>query len=144
VAKLEASLARAKRNTASLERLFKVGGVAKVEVERSALKEIVLKKDIALARLRIAQTEVEEIRAKAKAEPGESTAAALKAAEEAAETANTVAKEETAVCRKAQLDAAELNLYRWRRLLAVGAARKVDVSRAQEQLAALQQAPATP
>lgn len=40
--------------------------------------------------------------------------------------------------RKAQLEAAELNLRRQRQLLAQGSARKSDVARAEEKLAKLQ------
>ena len=134
--KLQASLERAKRTAASFERLFKAGAAAKIEAERSAMKVIVITKDIAVAKAALAKTDLEQL--KAKAESGDGAAAALKAAEEAVTAAEADAQRELATCAKAQLEAAQLNLFRWQKLLTVGAARKVDVTRAQEQLAALQ------
>src|SRR5205814_3650091 len=58
VGRLEKQLARAKRNAAGAEHLWKIGVLAKVEVEQRALKVVRLESDIANAQLARAKEEV--------------------------------------------------------------------------------------
>src|SRR6202011_3632522 len=51
LAKLERELERAKRNTAGLDRLLKIGALSKVEVEQRRLRIVHLEFDLASARL---------------------------------------------------------------------------------------------
>lgn len=135
IVKLEADLARAKRNAASGERMYRAGIIAKVESEERVLKVVRLEAKLAEARLEAArtrlseqkaQTQVVEIEAQLRA--GENNvAAAARAAEEAAQER-----------QRAELEAALRNLARQQKLLALGSGRRADVSRAEKKLAELQ------
>src|SRR6266487_6700849 len=58
VARCEKKLERAKRNAAGAERLWKIGVLAKVEVEQRALKVVRCESDLANARVARAKEEV--------------------------------------------------------------------------------------
>lgn len=135
LAKLERELARAKRNVAGLDRFLKIGALSKLEVEERRLRVIHLEFDLANARLLAAkeqmvqkdkQLNAGEI-AKADVTPTENN---LALAIEAAHTATTKREQ-------ADLDAAEANVHRQEKLLALGSARKKDVDRALQKLAEL-------
>jgi|ERR1700719_1159020 len=126
VAKLEKDLERAKRNAASAERLYKIGALANAEAEARALKVVRLESDLESARL--AQAKVEMLSHQGDNSSDVGLARAIEAAHAAA------AKRE-----RAELEAAELNLRRQQKLLALGSGHKSDVARAEQKLAELKQ-----
>ena len=128
LARLEKEFERAKRNAAGLDKLLKIGALSKLEVEQRRLRVVHLEFELANARLVSAkeqmlqkdkQLSAGEI-AKSDVTPTESN---LALAIEAAHTAD--AKRE-----QADIDAAEANVHRQEKLLALGSARKKDVERA--------------
>jgi hypothetical protein len=135
VAKLEKELERAKRNLAGLDRLLKIGALSKLEVEQRRLRVVHLEFDLANARLVAAKEQMlqkdKELNAgeiaKADVTPTEND---LALAIEAAHTATTKREQ-------ADVDAAEANVHRQEKLLALGSARKKDVDRALQKLADL-------
>jgi hypothetical protein len=130
LAKLENGLQRAKRNAIADEALFKRGILAKVEAERSVLKVVQLTSKLSEARLQAARTALENL--------AEGSRQAKAAAEQAVHEAEATARADAEAWHKAQVAAAELNLWRTQQLLNCGAANKAQVARAKEQLAALQ------
>lgn len=138
LAKLEKEFERAKRNLAGLDRFLKIGALSKLEVEQRKLRVVHLEFDLANARLVAAkeqmlqkdkQLNAGEI-AKADVTPAENS---LALAIEAAHTATTKREQ-------ADIDAAEANVHRQEKLLALGSARKKDVDRAIQKLADLKAA----
>lgn len=135
LAKLEKELERAKRNTAGLDRLLKIGALSKVEVEQRRLRIVHLEFDLASARLIAAKEKMLEKDtqlsagqvAKTDVTPTENN---LALAIQAAHTANTKRDQ-------ADIAAAEANVHRQEKLLALGSARKRDVERALQKLADL-------
>ena len=130
-------LEKAKKNAASGERLYKSGIIAKVEAENRVLKAIRLEADLAEAKLELAKQnlEVHQVRLDA----GEISSEELDTAKSLVAAATKDAEAATAKKNKAELDAAELNLRRQQKLLAMGSGRKSEVNRAQEKLSELQQ-----
>ena len=131
IEKLERNLARAKRNAAGADRLFKAGIISKVEAEERGLRVIRLEATLAEARLNAA---------KRLAESGEGEEAAKVESETAIADAEAAAARAAEERRKAEIDAAFRNLQRQQKLLALGSGRKADVSRAEQKLAELQRA----
>src|SRR5687767_9164460 len=131
------ALEKAKKNAASGDRLFKSGIIAKVDAEKRALKVIRLEADLADARLELAKQniQVQQVRLEA----GEISAEELETAKSLLAGATNEAETAAARKNKAELDAAELNLRRQQKLLAMGSGRKSEVNRAQEKLSTLQQ-----
>lgn len=119
-AKLETDLARAKKNAAAGERLYRAGIIAKVEAEERALKVVRL-----VAKL--AQAQLEQAKLQQDGSATDKLAAVEKAAAQAAEEK-----------QRAELQAAIRNLQRQQKLLARGSGRKSDVNRAARKLAELQ------
>lgn len=135
--RIAASLEKARKSAVAGERLYKSGIIAKVDAENRALKVIRLEAELAEAKLEMAKQNVATQQTRLEAgEISESEVEAAKSAELAAmqEAEAAVAKKE-----KAELDAAELNLRRQQKLLAMGSGRKSEVNRAQEKVSALQQ-----
>jgi multidrug resistance efflux pump len=135
VARLEKQLERAKRNADGAERLYKIGVLAKVEVEQRFLKVVRSESDLANARVAQAKEKVAEQESRvASGEDGKGELALAKATltqlTEAAQIA--AAKRE-----RAELEFAEANVRRQQKLLKLGSAGKSDVDRAQEKLAEL-------
>lgn len=135
--RIAATLEKAKKSAASGERLYKSGIIAKVDAENRALKVIRLEADLAEAKLELAKQnlEVQQVRldaAEISSEELETAKSLLAAATQEAESA-------AARKGQAELEAAELNLRRQQKLLAMGSGRKSEVSRAQEKVSALQQ-----
>ena len=133
--KLEKQFERAKKNLAGLDRLLKIGALSKLEVEQRRLRVIHLEFDLANARLVAAkeqmlvkdkQLSTGEI-AKTDVSPAENN---LALAIQAAHTATTRREQ-------ADIDAAEANVHRQEKLLALHSARKSDVARAEQKLAEL-------
>jgi chromosome segregation ATPase len=135
VARLEKQLERAKRNADGAERLYKIGVLARVEVEQRLLRVVRTESDLANARVAQAKEKVAEKESRvASAETPKDELDAVKAAlaqlTEAAQVA--LAKRE-----RAELEAAEVNVRRQQKLLKLGSARESDVTHAEEKLAEL-------
>ncbi len=135
VARCEKKLEHAKRNAAGAERLWKIGVLAKVEVEQRALKVTKCEADLASARVSQAKATVAE--QESRVASGESTKQELEVAK-AALTQLTEAEQRALAKREsAELEFAETNLRRQQRLLKLGSAHKSDVTNAEERLAEL-------
>ncbi len=135
VARLEKQLDRAKKNAAGAERLYKIGVLAKVEVEQRSLKVARLESDFANAQLARAKNDLAAQESQLAA--GEGTKDELEAAKAAVAQLTEAAQIAAAKRERAELDAAEANLRRQQKLLRLGSAQKSDVARAQEKLAEL-------
>ena len=133
VARCEKKLERAKRNAAGAERLWKIGVLAKVEVEQRALKAIKCEAELASARVAQAKSAVAE--QESRVTSGEGTKQELEVAKTA--LAQLIEAEEKAVAKResAEVEFAEANLRRQQRLLKLGSAHKSDVTNAEEKLA---------
>jgi hypothetical protein len=134
LAQLEKELERAKRSAVSAERLYKAGVLAKVEAEQRALRVVRLQAEFAKAQLAQLQEQVGKGSSDGIVQVQTAVGDDLKAALAQASAAQ---KEAAANLAKAELDAAILNLQRQQKLRALGSARKSDVARAEERLAAL-------
>jgi chromosome segregation ATPase len=135
IARCEKKLERAKRNAAGAERLWKIGVLAKVEVEQRALKAIKCEAELASARVAQAKGTVAE--QESRITSGEATKQELEVAKTA--LAQLIEAEQKAVAKResAELEFAEANLRRQQRLLTLGSAHKSDVINAEEKLAEL-------
>jgi hypothetical protein len=135
VARLEKQLERAKQNAAGAERLWKIGVLAKVEVEQRLLKVIRCESDLANARVARAKEELAE--KESQFATGEITRDELEAMKTALAQLTEAAQVATAKRERAELEAAEANLRRQQKLLKLGIGEKSDVTRAEEKLAEL-------
>jgi multidrug resistance efflux pump len=135
VARCEKKLERAKRNAAGAERLWKIGVLAKVEVEQRTLKMV--KCETELASARVAQAKETVAQQESRVASGETTKQELEVAKTA--LAQLIEAEQKAVAKgeTAELEFAEANLRRQQRLLKLGSAHKSDVTNAEEKLAEL-------
>ena len=135
VAQLEKQLDRAKKNASGAERLYKIGVLAKVEVEQRALKVARLESDFANAQLARAKNDLAAQESQLAAREG--TKDELEAAKAAVAQLTEAAQIAAQKREGAELDAAEANLRRQQRLLRLGSAQKSDVARAEQKLAEL-------
>jgi hypothetical protein len=135
LAQLEKELERAKRSAVSAERLYKAGILAKVEAEQRVLRVVRLQAELSKAQLAQIQEQVGKGSNDGIVQVQSAVGDDLKAA---LAQASAAAKEAAANLAKAELDAAILNLQRQQKLRVLGSARKSDVARAEEKLAALQ------
>ena len=135
VARCDKKLERAKRNAAGAERLWRIGVLAKVEVEQRALK--VIKCEAELANARVAQAKETVAEQESRVASGETTKQELEVAKTV--LAQLIEAEQKAVAKResAELESAETNLRRQQRLLKLGSAHKSDVTNAEEKLAEL-------
>jgi len=135
IARCEKKLERAKRNAAGAERFWKIGVLAKIEVEQRALKVIKCEAELASARVIQAKTIVAE--QESRIASGETTKQELEVAKAA--VAQLIEAEQKAVAKResAEVEFAEANLRRQQRLLKLGSAHKSDVTNAEEKLAEL-------
>jgi hypothetical protein len=135
VARCDKKLERAKRNAAGAERMWKIGVLAKVEVEQRALK--VVKCETELASARVAQARETVAQQESRVASGETTKQELEVAKTV--LAQLIEAEQKAVAKRetAELEFAEANLRRQQRLLKLGSAHKSDVTNAEEKLAEL-------
>ena len=133
VAHLEKDLDRARKTAAGAERLYRIGALAKVEAEARALKVVRLESDLENARLIHAKEQaLSPQSATEKTEtPQPDTAKADVDLARAIEAAHAAAARR----ERAEVEAAEINLHRQQKLLALGSARKSDVARAEQKLA---------
>ena len=135
MARLEKQLQRAKQNAQGAERLYKIGVLAKMEVEQRLLKVIRCESDLANARVARAKEELSEKESQLAA--GEITRDELESMKTALAQLNEAAQVATAKRERAEVEAAEANLRRQQKLLKLGVGQKSDVSRAEEKLAEL-------
>ena len=135
MARLEKQLQRAKQNAAGAERLYKIGVLAKMEVEQRLLKVNRCESDLANARVARAKEELAE--KESQLATGEITKDELESIKTALAQLTEAAQVATAKRERAELEAAEANLRRQQKLLKLGIAGKDDVDRAQEKLAEL-------
>jgi hypothetical protein len=133
--RLEKQLERAKQNAAGAERLYKIGVLAKMEVEQRLLKVIRFESNLADARVARAKEELAE--KESQLATGEITRDELESIKTALAQLTEAAQAATAKREHAELEAAEANLRRQQKLLKLGIAGKDDVDRAQEKLAEL-------
>jgi multidrug resistance efflux pump len=135
IAHLEKQLERAKQNAAGAERLYKIGVLAKMEVEQRLLKVIRCDSDLANARVARAKDELAE--KESQLATGEITRDELESMKTALAQLTEAAQAATAKRERSELEAAEANLRRQQKLLKLGIAGKSDVDRAEEKLAEL-------
>src|SRR6184192_2144194 len=135
VARLEKQLERAKRNADGAERLYKIGVLAKVEMEQRLLRVVRTESDLASARVTQAKEKVAEDESRVAS--GENAKGELDAAKATLEQLTEAAQIAVAKRERAELEAAEVNVRRQQKLLKLGSADKSDVDRAQEKLAEL-------
>jgi hypothetical protein len=135
VARCEKKLERAKRNAAGAERLWKIGVLAKVEVEQRVLKAV--KCEAELASARVTQAKETVAAQETRVASGETSKQELEIAKTA--LAELIEAEQKAVVKRetAEVEFAEANLRRQQRLLKLGSAHKSDVTNAEEKLAEL-------
>jgi hypothetical protein len=135
VARCDKKLERAKRNAAGAERLWRIGVLAKVEVEQRALK--VIRCETELASARVAQAKETVAQQELRVASGETTKQELEVAKTV--LAQLIEAEQKAVAKResAELEFAEANLRRQQRLLKLGSAHKSDITNAEEKLAEL-------
>jgi multidrug resistance efflux pump len=135
MARLEKQLTRAKQNAAGAERLYKIGVLARVEVEQRMLKVLRCESDLANARVARAKEELDEKESQLAA--GEITRDELESMKTALAQLTEAAQVATAKRERAELEAAEANLRRQQKLLKLGIGQKSDVTHAEEKLAEL-------
>jgi hypothetical protein len=135
VARLEKQLGRAKQNAAGAERLWKIGVLAKVEVEQRLLKVVRCESDLANARVARAKEELTE--KESQFATGEITRDELESMKTALAQLTEAAQVASAKRERAELEAAEANLRRQQKLLRLGIGQKSDVTNAEEKLAEL-------
>ena len=135
LARLEKQLERAKQNAAGAERLYKIGVLAKMEVEQRSSKVMRCESDLANARVARAKEELAE--KESQLATGEITRDELESMKTALAQLTEAAQAATAKRERAELEAAEANLRRQQKLLKLGIGQKSDVTRAEEKLAEL-------
>src|SRR5204863_8454370 len=135
VARCEKKLERSRRNAAGAERMWRIGVLAKVEVEQRAVK--VIKCEAELASARVAQAKGTVAEQESRVTSGDATKQELEVAKTT--LAQLIEAEQKAVAKResADLEFAEANLRRQQRLLKLGSAHKSDVINAEEKLAEL-------
>jgi hypothetical protein len=135
VARLEKQLERAKQNAAGAERLWKIGVLARVEVEQRLLKVVRCESD--LAKARVARAKEDFATKESELATGEITRDELEAVKTALAQLTEAAQVAAAKRERAELEAAEANLRRQQKLLKLGIGQKSDVTHAEEKLAEL-------
>ena len=135
VARLEKQLERAKRNADGAERLYKIGVLAKVEVEQRLLRMVRIESDLANARVTQAKEKVAD--EESRLASGENAKDELDAAKATLAQLTEAAQVALAKRERAELEAAKANVRRQQKLLKLGSADKSDVDRAEERLAEL-------
>ncbi len=135
VARWEKKLEQATQSATGAERLWKIGILAKVEVEQRALK--VIKYEAELATARVVQAKEQISAQESRAAAGEISKQELDNAKSALTQLIDAAQKAVAKREAAELEFAEANLRRQQRLLKLGSAHKSDVMNAEEKLAEL-------
>ena len=138
LAKLEKQLDRAKRSLAGLDRLLKIGALSKLEVEQRRVRVVHLEFELAAARLLVAKEQM--LQKDQQLSSGEIAKADVSPVENNLALAIAAAHSASAKRDQADIDAAEANVHRQEKLLALHSARKSDVARAEQKLADLKAA----
>src|SRR5437588_122910 len=133
VARLEKQLERAKRNADGAERLYKIGVLARVEVEQRLLRAVRIESDLANARVTQAKEKIAD--EESRLASGENAKDELDAAKATLAQLTEAAQVALAKRERAELEFAEANLRRQQKLLKLGSAEKSDVTHAEEKLA---------
>ena len=128
-----------KRNAALRERLYKQGVLCKLEAEQGEMKVVQLTRDLANARAEADKRAIEELQKQSTTD--DSAKKNLAEAEERLPTETAAAQDAAVKWQQAQRAAAEIRVWREKKLLALGAGSKSAVKRAE---AALQTLAATP
>src|SRR3954454_11370028 len=118
IGKLEKDLERARKSAAGAERLYRIGVLARVDVEKRALRVIRLEAD--LENTRLSQVKQNAISNERQFVAGKVTKVELTEIEASVERAEQIAKKASADREQAEIAAAEVNLQRQRKLLALG------------------------
>ena len=134
-AQLERKLARAQEAASGADRLVRTGVLAKLEAENRAIRVVKLEAELAQARLLSAQLELD--RKEHQSADGQATQADLDTARVQLTQAKEAAETAIANQKKAELEAASLNVARRQKLLALGSGGKTALRRAEEKLAEL-------
>jgi hypothetical protein len=140
VAKLEAALERAKKNAAFRERLCKAGVFSKLEAEQGEMTVVRLSKELANARCEAVKRELDERRKQPAAD--EAVKKVLEEVEVRLAAATSAAQDASTKWEQALRTAAEIRVWRERKLMALGAGSKSAVKRAEAALQSLTAAPA--
>src|SRR5438128_5336471 len=135
VARLEKQLERAKRNADGAERLYKIGVLARVEVEQRLLR--VIRSESNLANARVIQAKEKVAEEESRVASGESAKDELAQAKAALAQSIEAAQVAAATRERAELEAAQADLRRQQKLLELGIALESDVARAEETLGEL-------
>jgi len=135
VGQLEDALRVAEQHAADSEQLFKEGILARVEVEARMLRVVRARKELADARLAAATAQSDAARKSLEAH--QASQADLDAANTALETARENAAAASAEWKKAQIDAATIDLKRKRKLYAEGVGSRHEVEMAEDRLVLL-------
>src|SRR5215467_8619100 len=135
IARCEKKLERAKQNAAGAERLWKIGVLAKMEIEQRALK--LTKCEAELASARVAQAKERVAEQESRVAFGEAGKQELDVAKAVLAQLTEAAQIAVTKRERAELEFAEANLRRQQRLLKLGSAHKSDVTNAEEKLAEL-------
>src|SRR5205814_5191577 len=120
LARLEKQLERVKRNAAGAERLYKIGVLAKVEVEQRLLKVVRSESDLANARVAQAKEAVAE--QESRVASGENAKGELASAKATLAQLTEAAQVAAAKRERAELEFAEANVRRQQKLLKLGSA----------------------
>ena len=132
---MEKQLERAKRNADGAERLYKIGVLARVEVEQRLLRVVRIESDLANARVTQAKEKIAD--EESRLASGENAKDELDAAKATLAQLTEAAQVALAKRERAELEFAEANLRRQQKLLKLGSAEKSDVTHAEEKLAEL-------
>src|ERR1041385_2391219 len=135
IARLEKQLERAKRNADGAERLYKIGVLAKMEVEQRMLR--IVRTEADLANARVAQGKEKVAEEESGVASGEDAKHELDAAKAILAQLAQAAEVAAAKRERADLEFAEANVRRQQKLLKLGSANKSDVDHAEEKLAEL-------
>ena len=135
IARLEKQLERAKRNADGAERLYKIGVLAKMEVEQRMLR--IVRTEADLANARVAQGKEKVAEEESRVASGEDAKHELDAAKATLAQLAQAAEVAAAKRERADLEFAEANVRRQQKLLKLGSANKSDVDHAEEKLAEL-------
>jgi multidrug resistance efflux pump len=135
VARLEAKLEEAKRDSKGVERLCKHGVLSKLEMEQRLLNVIQCEAELASARLAEARQKIADLQSNVA--PGESAKDQLASAKTALKQLSEATEAAKAKRERAELEAAEANVRRQQHLLKLGLTAQSDVDGAEEKLAEL-------
>jgi hypothetical protein len=140
VEKLEKDLERARRSAASAERFYKIGALAKTEAEARFLKVVRLEADLQSLRLTDAKAQV--LADQNSNEPTPQASVKSDAVQRDVDLARAIEAAHAAAAKReqAELEAAENNLQRQQKLLALGSGHKAAVAKAEQKLTELKQA----